>query len=138
MSPEAQLVVARRGEQHAVQGVVELDHSDHVPSRSARARSRPSDAMGRSPTALRAGTPGRVPGACSAAITGMACAMRLARIGVTRVSRCGTLSAGLSDPGRLGASRWHAADVRLRRQLAVADPGAGASVPVTIASTKTW
>jgi hypothetical protein len=30
MSPEAQLVIGRRGEQHAAEGVVELDRSERV------------------------------------------------------------------------------------------------------------
>jgi hypothetical protein len=141
MSPESQLVVACRGEQHAVEGVLELDRSDHVPSRSARARSRSSDAMRRSPAVLRAGTPGRVPGACSAAITGMACATRSARIGANRRDAAVAVRDALRRPlGSRTLERlacWHAADVQLRRHLAVADPGAGASVPVTIACTKT-
>jgi hypothetical protein len=43
------------------------------------------------------GTPGRMPGASSAAITKMACATRLARIGATRVSGFATLSTDPSD-----------------------------------------
>ena len=94
--------------------------------------------MRRSSAVLRAGTPSRVPSACSAAITGKACAARSARIGATRVSRFGMLSTNPSSFQALERlAHRHAADLKLRRQLAVADPGARRQLPDTIACTRT-